>query len=251
MPEKWKKKKRLNCFCASLPRFYFRPSQEHNDGRGNRTDSNRDGSQRTDRTGERRKIWYIRSHLYGARWGWRIANQSKRDKNWIEMFALNFMFSSRLWFQLFKNSTCPSYNETFSFWLNKKRTQRSLWFHLYHSGNVHTLIGKGFFFVRSPIPIYCFCVNIVSVNVFFMTDLTFPIFPIASRRKWIPNWWCEASNHHMALIVRFTAQQKRLGRVDVFIELLAHGRTFDRGRGQSTQFKTRWSATGFTAKCFR
>lgn len=52
--------------------------------------------------------------------------------------------------QTFKNAECPTYNETFCFWLNKKRSRRSLWFHLYHSGNVHTLLGKydyNFFFL--------------------------------------------------------------------------------------------------------
>lgn len=44
--------------------------------------------------------------------------------------------------QIFKDSLCPSYNETFSFWLCKKRTKQSLLFHLYHSGSVHTLIGE-------------------------------------------------------------------------------------------------------------
>ncbi|XP_037921142.1 uncharacterized protein LOC119657996 isoform X1 [Hermetia illucens] len=44
--------------------------------------------------------------------------------------------------KIFKNSSSPSYNETFCFWINKKRSRRSLWFHLYHSGNAHTLIGE-------------------------------------------------------------------------------------------------------------
>lgn len=45
--------------------------------------------------------------------------------------------------QLFRNSKCPTFNETFSFWLsNKTRTKRTLCFHLYHSGSVHTLIGE-------------------------------------------------------------------------------------------------------------
>ncbi|GAB0098855.1 uncharacterized protein DMENIID0001_146590 [Sergentomyia squamirostris] len=44
--------------------------------------------------------------------------------------------------KLFKDSTCPSYNETFSFFMSKKHTRRSLWFHLYHSGMAHTLIGE-------------------------------------------------------------------------------------------------------------
>lgn len=46
--------------------------------------------------------------------------------------------------QLFKNSSCPGYNETFSFWVSRKHHRHSLWFHLYHSGlNQHTLIGEG------------------------------------------------------------------------------------------------------------
>lgn len=46
--------------------------------------------------------------------------------------------------QVFKNSPCPSYNETFSFWVSRKHPRHTLWFHLYHSGvNQHTLIGEG------------------------------------------------------------------------------------------------------------
>lgn len=48
--------------------------------------------------------------------------------------------------QIFKNSKCPSYQETFSFWIDKssnKPVKRSLWFHLYHtSSRAHTLIGE-------------------------------------------------------------------------------------------------------------
>ncbi|XP_055681213.1 synaptotagmin 1 [Lutzomyia longipalpis] len=44
--------------------------------------------------------------------------------------------------KLFKDSSCPSYNETFSFFMSNKHTRRSLWFHLYHSGMAHTLIGE-------------------------------------------------------------------------------------------------------------
>ncbi|XP_022218827.2 uncharacterized protein LOC111071660 [Drosophila obscura] len=36
----------------------------------------------------------------------------------------------------------PSYNESFSFWLQKKQVRHSLWFHLYHNGPAHTLIGE-------------------------------------------------------------------------------------------------------------
>uniref|UniRef100_A0A336JW08 CSON012536 protein n=1 Tax=Culicoides sonorensis TaxID=179676 RepID=A0A336JW08_CULSO len=48
--------------------------------------------------------------------------------------------------KVFKNSRCPSYQETFSFWINKttnRQIKRSLWFHLYHkSSRAHTLIGE-------------------------------------------------------------------------------------------------------------
>ncbi|XP_017156738.1 uncharacterized protein LOC108165178 [Drosophila miranda] len=36
----------------------------------------------------------------------------------------------------------PSYNESFNFWLQKKQVRHSLWFHLYHNGPAHTLIGE-------------------------------------------------------------------------------------------------------------
>jgi synaptotagmin-12 len=43
----------------------------------------------------------------------------------------------------FRDSLCPSYQESFSFWIDKKPIKRSLWFHLYHtSSKAHTLIGK-------------------------------------------------------------------------------------------------------------
>lgn len=45
--------------------------------------------------------------------------------------------------KLFRDSQQPSYNETFSFWLSRRRPRRSLWFHLYHSGQAqHTLLGE-------------------------------------------------------------------------------------------------------------
>ncbi|XP_036227562.2 uncharacterized protein Syt12 [Bactrocera oleae] len=44
--------------------------------------------------------------------------------------------------KVFKGSVTPSYNETFNFWLKKQQGRHSLWFHLYHSGDTHTLIGE-------------------------------------------------------------------------------------------------------------
>ncbi|XP_018796620.1 PREDICTED: uncharacterized protein LOC108973671 [Bactrocera latifrons] len=44
--------------------------------------------------------------------------------------------------KVFKDSVTPSYNETFNFWLKKQQGRHSLWFHLYHSGDAHTLIGE-------------------------------------------------------------------------------------------------------------
>ncbi|XP_017491768.1 PREDICTED: synaptotagmin-12-like, partial [Rhagoletis zephyria] len=43
---------------------------------------------------------------------------------------------------VFKDSVTPSYNETFNFWLKKQHGRHSLWFHLYHNGDAHTLIGE-------------------------------------------------------------------------------------------------------------
>ncbi|XP_016980059.2 LOW QUALITY PROTEIN: uncharacterized protein LOC108045291 [Drosophila rhopaloa] len=36
----------------------------------------------------------------------------------------------------------PSYNESFNFWLQRRQARHSLWFHLYHNGPAHTLIGE-------------------------------------------------------------------------------------------------------------
>ncbi|KAH8235588.1 hypothetical protein KR032_003620 [Drosophila birchii] len=36
----------------------------------------------------------------------------------------------------------PCYNESFNFWLQKRQARHSLWFHLYHNGPAHTLIGE-------------------------------------------------------------------------------------------------------------
>ncbi|XP_030386628.1 uncharacterized protein LOC115633335 [Scaptodrosophila lebanonensis] len=41
-----------------------------------------------------------------------------------------------------KCSLTPSYNENFNFWLKKQQGRHSLWFHLYHNGPAHTLIGE-------------------------------------------------------------------------------------------------------------
>ncbi|XP_017485131.1 PREDICTED: uncharacterized protein LOC108373708 [Rhagoletis zephyria] len=43
---------------------------------------------------------------------------------------------------VFKDSVTPGYNETFNFWLKKQHGRHSLWFHLYHNGDAHTLIGE-------------------------------------------------------------------------------------------------------------
>ncbi|XP_037726491.1 uncharacterized protein LOC119557690 isoform X2 [Drosophila subpulchrella] len=41
-----------------------------------------------------------------------------------------------------KDALTPSYNESFNFWLQKRQARHSLWFHLYHNGPAHTLIGE-------------------------------------------------------------------------------------------------------------
>uniref|UniRef100_A0A1A9WV98 C2 domain-containing protein n=1 Tax=Glossina brevipalpis TaxID=37001 RepID=A0A1A9WV98_9MUSC len=41
-----------------------------------------------------------------------------------------------------KKSHTPTFNETFNFWLKRQQTRHSLWFHLYHNGVAHTLIGE-------------------------------------------------------------------------------------------------------------
>ncbi|KAH8421492.1 hypothetical protein KR009_009688 [Drosophila setifemur] len=41
-----------------------------------------------------------------------------------------------------KSALTPSYNESFNFWLQKRQARHSLWFHLYHNGPAHTLIGE-------------------------------------------------------------------------------------------------------------
>jgi len=45
--------------------------------------------------------------------------------------------------KIFRNSSNPSYQESFLFFITKQNIKRSLWFHLYHT-NAHctTLIGK-------------------------------------------------------------------------------------------------------------
>ncbi|XP_037932936.1 probable serine/threonine-protein kinase DDB_G0276461, partial [Teleopsis dalmanni] len=44
--------------------------------------------------------------------------------------------------KVFKNSGTPHYNEAFNFWLKRQYRRHSLWFHLYHNGDAHTLIGE-------------------------------------------------------------------------------------------------------------
>ncbi|XP_017086522.2 uncharacterized protein LOC108118364 [Drosophila eugracilis] len=41
-----------------------------------------------------------------------------------------------------KAALTPNYNESFNFWLQKRQARHSLWFHLYHNGPAHTLIGE-------------------------------------------------------------------------------------------------------------
>ncbi|TMW43711.1 hypothetical protein DOY81_011209 [Sarcophaga bullata] len=44
--------------------------------------------------------------------------------------------------KIVKDSLTPTYNETLNFWLTRQQTRHSLWFHLYHNGAAHTLIGE-------------------------------------------------------------------------------------------------------------
>ncbi|KAI8127921.1 Synaptotagmin-12 [Lucilia cuprina] len=44
--------------------------------------------------------------------------------------------------KIVKDSPTPTYNETLNFWLTRQQTRHSLWFHLYHNGSAHTLIGE-------------------------------------------------------------------------------------------------------------
>ncbi|XP_075159198.1 synaptotagmin 12 [Haematobia irritans] len=41
-----------------------------------------------------------------------------------------------------ENSETPTYNESLHFWLSKLYPKHSLWFHLFHNGDAHTLIGE-------------------------------------------------------------------------------------------------------------
>lgn len=78
-------------------------------------------------------IWYLTSRVpHKLKYTIFECNKSKKR------IFISIGFS----LQLFKNSQYPSYNETFSFWLSKRRVRRSLWFHLYHSGNANTLLGE-------------------------------------------------------------------------------------------------------------
>ncbi|XP_055912312.1 uncharacterized protein LOC129946221 [Eupeodes corollae] len=44
--------------------------------------------------------------------------------------------------KVIRDSLTPSFNETFTFQMKRRQGRHSLWFHLYHCGNVHTLIGE-------------------------------------------------------------------------------------------------------------
>ncbi|XP_073834004.1 synaptotagmin 12 [Musca autumnalis] len=41
-----------------------------------------------------------------------------------------------------EDSSTPTYNEALHFWLSKHYVRHSLWFHLFHNGDAHTLIGE-------------------------------------------------------------------------------------------------------------
>jgi C2 domain len=68
--------------------------------------------------------------------------------------------------KIFRNSSNPSYQESFLFFIAKQNLKRSLWFHLYHT-NAHctTLIGKligiDFFFNWAPLFVCLALVNLV------------------------------------------------------------------------------------------
>ncbi|XP_055844034.1 uncharacterized protein LOC129910627 [Episyrphus balteatus] len=44
--------------------------------------------------------------------------------------------------KVIRDCLTPSFNETFTFQMKRRQGRHSLWFHLYHCGNVHTLIGE-------------------------------------------------------------------------------------------------------------
>uniref|UniRef100_A0A1B0D4K6 C2 domain-containing protein n=1 Tax=Phlebotomus papatasi TaxID=29031 RepID=A0A1B0D4K6_PHLPP len=64
------------------------------------------------------------------------------DAKYMDTFVRIYLVPDETGASQTKDSACPSYNETFSFFMSKKRNRRSLWFHLYHSGLAHTLIGE-------------------------------------------------------------------------------------------------------------
>lgn len=45
-------------------------------------------------------------------------------------------------FQVVQSSLTPAYNESFNFRMKRQHGRHSLWFHLYHNGPAHTLIGE-------------------------------------------------------------------------------------------------------------
>lgn len=47
-----------------------------------------------------------------------------------------------LTWQVVKSTLTPAYNESFNFRLKRQAGRHSLWFHLYHNGPAHTLIGE-------------------------------------------------------------------------------------------------------------
>lgn len=62
------------------------------------------------------------------------------------------------------------------------------------------------------------------------------LFSDPYRRIWIWSRRCTTTDNNMVDIVRFAAQQKYLGRIDVFPELFTNGRTFDCCRGEGQKF---------------
>lgn len=44
--------------------------------------------------------------------------------------------------QVVQSTLTPAYNESFQFRLKRQHGRHSLWFHLYHNGPAHTLIGE-------------------------------------------------------------------------------------------------------------
>lgn len=65
-----------------------------------------------------------------------------QDIRYENVFNISFL-------KVVKDSQTPTYNETLNFWLTRQQTRHSLWFHLYHNGSAHTLIGEYFSAISS------------------------------------------------------------------------------------------------------